>query len=308
MVKCPLEQVIGGSFRQFLSDDERAKLRPLLRRPGKSGSKIQVTLKAGDGSQVPAQISIRPLARNGSKQPVVGMVVTDTTEARRKEELLRALSHRLVEVQEAERGRVAIELHDHITQLLCGIVVRCQILVEKLPTCDGSLKTEGIELRTMLGKAAEEVERISRDLRPSVLTELGLVAILRETTEEFAARTGVSLTLDCVRLFARLSADTELTLYRILQEALKNVEKHARARHISVSLRREGAFVQLVIRDDGIGFDADDYQARQKGKGRFGLLSMRERANYAGGAIKITSDRRAGTEIEVRIPVPAPRR
>jgi signal transduction histidine kinase len=85
---------------------------------------------------------------------------------------------------------------------------------------------------------------------------------------------------------------------------LENVEKHARARHITVCLSQQGAFVQLVIKDDGIGFDPEHYPARRKGKGGLGLLGMRERAAYVGGVLKIKSVRRAGTEIEVRIPLP----
>src|SRR5438874_5924557 len=98
-----------------------------------------------------------------------------------------------------------------------------------------------MKLRDMLGQTAEEVERISRNLRPSVLDELGLAAVLRDTGAEFAERTGVSVKLACVQLRARLPADIELTLYRILQEALKNVEKHAHARHVSVHLTQRGA-------------------------------------------------------------------
>ena len=94
-----------------------------------------------------------------------------------------------------------------------------------------------------------------------------------------------------------------MTLYRILQEALRNVEKHARARHVTVRLRLR-TFVQLTINDDGIGFDADHHEARRKGKGVLGLLSMRERATYVGGAFTVKSGPRAGTEIEVRIPLP----
>jgi len=130
MVKCPLAQVMGGSFRRFLSAEDRATLRPLLTRPDTSGSKIQVLLKAGDGSHMPVQISIRPLAKNGLGRATVCMVVTDMTESRRTEELLRALTHRVVQAQEAERGRVALELHDNITQLLCAVLVRSQMLAD----------------------------------------------------------------------------------------------------------------------------------------------------------------------------------
>jgi two-component system NarL family sensor kinase len=300
MVKCPLEQVTGGSFRRFISAEDRALLRPLIKRADKSGSKIQMLLKASDGSQMPVQISIRLLAKNGFKHAPVGLVVTDMTEARRNEEMLRALTHRVVQVQETERGRVALELHDDITQLLIAVLFRSQALADKLSARDGPAKKEAMKLREMLGQAAKEVERISRNLRPSVLDQLGLVAVLRDTSTEFAHRTGVPVKLACVQLVARLPADTELALYRILQEALKNVEKHARAHHVTVHLTQQGAFIQLAIHDDGVGFD---HPARQKGKGGLGLLGMRERATYVGGTLKIKSVRRAGTEIEVRIPL-----
>jgi len=305
MVKCPLEQVIGSSFRGFLSAEDRAVLRPIMKHADKSGSKIQVLLIGVDGSQMPAQISIRPLARNGFNRATIGMVVTDLTEARHNEQMLRVLSQRLVQTQEAERGRVALELHDHVTQMLCAILVRSQALADKFSAREGPSKKEAMKLRELLGQTAEEVERISRDLRPSVLDELGLVLVLRNTSAEFARRTGVSVKLACAQLTARLPADTELTLYRILQEALRNVEKHARARHVTVRLRQQGAFVQLAINDDGIGFDPDHHPARRKGKGGVGLLSMRERATYVGGVLKVKSDRRIGTEIDVRIPLPA---
>ena len=308
MVKCPLEQVTGSSLRRFLSAADRATLRPLVKRAAKAGSKLQVHLHAGDGSQLPVQISLRSLAREGANRATIGLVVTDMTAARRTEELLRTLTQRVVQAQEAERRHVALELHDHITQLVCATLVRSQTLANQLSAHEAALKQEAITLREMLGQTAEEVERISRGLRPSVLEELGLAVVLRATTKEFAERTGVSVKLTCVPLPARLPADTELTLYRILQEALKNVEQQARARHVTVKLTKPDAVVQLVIHDDGIGFDPEQQSTRRKGKGGFGLLSMRERAIYSGGALKVKSVRRAGlakagTAIEVRIPL-----
>jgi two-component system NarL family sensor kinase len=303
MVKCPLEQVIGGSLSRFLSTEDRAALRPLLKRTAKTGCKILSYLTVGDGSQMPVQISIRPLAKDGAAAAAVALVVTDLTEARRSEERLRELSHRLVRAQETERRHVALELHDNITQLLCAVLVRSQTLADKLSPRDGPSKREAIKLRGLLGQTAEEVERISRNLRPSVLDELGLVAVLRDTTAEFAHRTGMSLKLACAQLAARLPADTELTLYRILQEALKNVEQHARASHVMVCLRQPDGRIELVIKDDGIGFHPDQRPSGRNGRGGVGLLSMRERAAYAGGELKVKSGRRTGTEIKVNIPL-----
>jgi PAS domain S-box-containing protein len=304
MVKCPLEQVTGGYFRRFLSAEDRATLRTLMKRAKKSGSKIQVLLNAGDGSQTPVQISSRPLAKNAFKSATIGMVVTDLTEARRTEELLRSLTHRMVQVQEAERGRVALELHDTITQMLCAVLVRSQVLADKLPARNRPAKGEAIKLHKIIGRTVEEVERISHNLRPSILDHLGLVAGLHDTSTEFANRTGVPVRMVCVQLTGRLPADTELALYRILQETLNNVEKHARASNVTVHLTKEGDFVQLTIKDNGMGFDPDYHPARRRGKGGFGLLGMRERATYVGGVLKVKSNRRAGTEIEIRVPLP----
>jgi signal transduction histidine kinase len=114
----------------------------------------------------------------------------------------------------------------------------------------------------------------------------------------------VSLKLACKPLTARLPAEVELAFYRILQKALENVEKHAHARHVTVQLTKQGDILQLTIKDDGIGFDPDQPPARRKKKRNFGLLRMSERATYVGGTLKVKSVRRAGTEIEVRIPLP----
>jgi len=306
MVQCPLEQVIGSSFRRFLSVEDQATLRPHMKRAAKTGTKLQLLLKAVDGSLVPVQISVWELATDASDHLTIGMVVTDMTEVRRTEELLRALTHRVVQVQEAERGRVALELHDHITQLFCAILFSSQALVDKLSAKEKSAKLEAAKLRKLLIQTAEEVERIARSLSPSALEHLGLVAVLRDTSTEFATRTGLAVNLDCGQFTARLSADAELAIYRVLQESLHNVELHARARHVTVRLRQKGGFVELAIFDDGIGFDASQHAVRRKGKGVLGLLGMRERAALVGGVLTVKSGLHAGTEVVMSIPLPPP--
>ncbi len=304
MVKCPLEQVIGSSLGRFHSAADRAAIQPLLKRTDKSGSKIQVLLNAGDGSQLPAQISIRPLAKNASSSAAIGMVVTDITEARRNEEMLRALTHRVLQVQEAERGHVVLDLHDNITQPLCAVLAHSQALVNRLSSGHGPAKSEAQKLHILLSQAVEDVERISRYLYPSVLEHLGLHAVLRATKTEFSKRTGVPVKLVCGELTVRIPLVIEMALFRIFQEALTNVEKHARARHVTVRLRRQRNFIQLVIHDDGIGFDFDHCQTHPNGNHGLGLLGMRERANFVGGTLRVKSASRAGTEIDVRIPLP----
>ncbi len=303
MIQSPLEQVTGSSFRRFLSAADQAILRPLMKKSAKTGSKMQVMLHAGDGSLLPVQISVREMVKDGSGRVTIGMVVTDMTEARRTEELLRALTQRVVQVQEAERGRVALELHDNITQLICAVVFRSQALADSLSASDGSAKAAAIKLSAMLGHTAEEVERISRHLRPSLLDQLGLVAVLHATSTEFTARTGVAVKLIGTKSGERLPVDTELALYRIFQQALMNVETHAQAKHVTVTLTLRTSSVRLTIKDDGRGFDTEKLPTRRKGNGGLGLLSMRERAAYVGGTFTINSVRRVGTKIEVSIPV-----
>lgn len=304
MVKCPLEQVQGSSLRRFLSPEDRAKLRPLMKRAAKSGSKIHVQLHASDGSLIPALLSIKELAHAGSQAAIIGMVVTDMTEVHRTEELLRTLTHRVVQAQEAERRLVALELHDNITQHLCAILARWQVVAKQRLVPSRAARGEMLQLSAMLGQTIEEVQRIAHHLRPSVLDYLGLVPALRTTCTEFADRTGVPLKLACVELITRLPAEAELSLYRILQNALENVEQHARARHVTVDLTKPGRLVQLRIKDDGIGFDPSQPTGQREEECDFGLLRMRERATYVGGVLLVKSARGAGTEIVVSISLP----
>jgi two-component system, NarL family, sensor kinase len=304
MVKCPLKQVIGSSFRRFLSPADRAAFKSHLKNDGRSGSKLQMVLLASDGSQMPVQVSIRSTKGNGSNGATFGIVVTDLTEFRNAEGLMRELTHRVVQVQEDERGRVALELHDGITQLLCAIVFRSQALVGSLSAQEGPAVEEAMKLRDMAGRTVEEVGRVAHNLRPNVLDQLGLVAAMRDAGTEFADRTGVSVKMACAPMSARLSSANELTLYRIFQEALRNVEKHSGARSIAVNLTMPDLFVQLQIKDDGVGFDPEKPPVGRKGRGSLGLFGMRERVSHAGGALELTSTRDGGTEIKVRIPLP----
>lgn len=305
MVKCPLERVTGSSFRRFLSESDRKLFRPLVRRASKSGRKLQVVLIADDGSLLPAQISIRRLTPGEPNKLTVSLVVTDLTEPHRAEELLRALTHRIVQAQEIERERVARELHDNITQLLCAVLFRSQALVESMPGRDSPARRAAKRLHAMLGETAGEVERISRDLRPNVLDQLGLVAAIQSSSRRFEERTGVPVRLVGMRLPSPLPVNIDLALYRILQEALKNVEKHSRARHVTVKLSQKDEVVQLSVRDDGAGFDTRHHEARRDRMVVLGLLGMRERAAAAGGGLTVRSAPRAGTEITARIPVVA---
>ncbi len=177
------------------------------------------------------------------------------TEARQNEAMLRELTHQLVQAQETERGRVANDLRVNITQLLYVILGRCEALAEKLPEGDTSAFGDTTKINEMLRKTAEEVEHIWRSVWSHELEKRGLVTALEKTNAEFVERTGVLLQMDCSALDERLPAEAELALYRIHQRALHNIERHAHARHVTVRLTKQDGFIQLTIKDDGIGFD-----------------------------------------------------
>ena len=305
LVRAPLEQVTGTSFRRFLSAADLTALRALLKQNAKAGLKIQVQLIAADATTIPAQISVHRLVDPASDLVTLGMVVTDMTEARHNEERLRALANRVEQVQEAERGSVALDLHDNITQMLCAVLFRSQTLADSLAGHDDPSREEAVALRELLGQTSTEVERISRNLRPGVLENLGLAAAFESVCTEFSRRTGVRHRLTCRPVNTQLSPEAELALYRILQEALRNVERHSRASHVIVRLSELSDGVQLSIRDDGIGFDPTQRSFPRRGMIDLGLLGMRERANHVGGTFQINTAPRAGTKIVTLIPFPS---
>jgi len=303
LVARPLELVIGSAFHRFLSGSDRVTLATLLKRVGRRGAKAEVVLQTGDGAGVPVRISICPFGPDHANGTDLCLVVTDMTEARRNEGVLRDLTHRLMQSQETERGRVANDLRVNITQLLYVILGRSEALMEKVPAGDGSAIGVRTTINEMLRKTAEEVDRIWRGLWSHELEKLGLVSALEKAGAEFMERTGVSIQMDCPPLAELLPPEAKLAFYRILQNALNNVEQHARARHVNVRLTQPGTCVQLAIQDDGIGFKPDKNLAKQVEKGGFGLIQMRERAAYVGGVLSVKSAPRAGTEIAVSIPL-----
>lgn len=220
---------------------------------------------------------------------------------RTSEKQLRTLANWAVQAQENERAGLALTLHDNITQLLCGIQVRTHTLLDQMPSSEVPAKREAAKLRDLVCNAAEEVESISRNLRPGVLAILGLAAVLRDMVSEFAEQTGVAVQLDCASLTGRLSDAVELALYRIVQIALDNVAKHARARQVAVCLEQSETFIRITIKDDGIGFESSLLADGKETIG-LGLVMMRERAAYVGGTFTVKSAKHAGTELEVRVP------
>jgi PAS domain S-box-containing protein len=301
MVKCPLEQVTGSSFRRFLSITDRAILRQLMKRAAKSGSKIQISLQLGDGSQLPVQISIRELAGNNFNQLTIGMVVTDMTEARRSEEVLRNLTHRLMQAQEEEQKRISRELHDVIAQTLTGINIRLATLNKQ-----AALSTKGFDrniarTQRLVEKSVGIVQQFARELRPTVLDDLGLIPALHSFAKLFSKRTRIHVALKIFGGVEQLDIAKRTILFRVAQEALNNVARHAKASSVELSIQKLADGVAMHIKDNGKSFQMERV-LNAKGRIRLGLLGMRERVEMVGGTFCVESAPGKGTTIEVTIP------
>jgi PAS domain S-box-containing protein len=303
MVGRPLRRVLGRSLRRFLADADQKALVRALRLVSRPLPTLQVLLLAPDGSQVPAQVSIRRLARTGAGSAGFSMVVTDMREARRSERTLRRLSHSLLRAQETDRRRLALELHDRAAQNLGSLLIHLRVLAKHLPARPRSVHREVVAIRALATRTATVVESISRNLRPGVLEILGLVPALQVVTTEFAKRTGLPARLACAGVPGRLSPEVELVLYRVLEEALLNVEQHANASNVTVRLSTQGSAVVLSIQDDGVGCNPVFDRPRRRTKGGIGLIGLRERVAYVGGTLEIKSTRGAGTRVTARIPL-----
>jgi signal transduction histidine kinase len=211
------------------------------------------------------------------------------------ERIARDALRRVVEAQEAERRRLARELHDETGQALTSILLRLKGLEEEL-RAENSHADVG-DLRELVVSTLQDVRRLAVELRPSALDDFGLAAALERLTESFAEQSKIPVDFQSVLPPQRLPEEVETALYRIVQESLTNVVKHAHATRVSVLLTRKDGSVAAVVEDDGCGFDAaavrDD---------RFGLVGMRERIVSLGGRLEIESGE-GGTTVAAEVPV-----
>lgn len=217
---------------------------------------------------------------------------------------LQALSIKLLEAQETERRFLAHELHDEVGQALTAIKINLHRLERWVTSTQASEPLE--DCLALVDDTLQQVRNISLDLRPSMLDDLGLVPTLRWYINRHAKRTGLRETLTCEALAQRLPTATETACFRIVQEALTNIARHAQAQIVSVTLVQANHTLHLTIQDDGVGFD-QNHLSRAKAKGTsLGILGMEERGTLIGGQLSISSTPGQGTRIALQVPLAAP--
>lgn len=224
-------------------------------------------------------------------------------EARAYHQRIRDMSSQVLTAHEAERKRIARELHDDTAQALTSILVRLRLLERSSEEHEVLRNAE--ELRALTSVALDSVRRMAMDLRPAALDDLGLVPAIEAYAERYSRNWQVKASVEVKGVRRRLPPDVELVLYRVAQEALTNVAKHAAATTADVLLARRRNEVALSVEDDGAGFEIEDVE-RTPGEG-LGLFGMRERLALVSGELQIESAVGSGTKVTARVPLAARR-
>jgi PAS domain S-box-containing protein len=298
------EEIVGHSFTEFIASEHIKQVRNYFcgKIATRGQTSYEVDVIAKDGRRVPVEVSSRAIYENGVIVGVQG-TARDITERKQAQDALQMFSRQLIEAQEEERRRIARELHDQIGQVLTAVKMNLHTVQR---VCNGT--DEGAHIKDNI-EAVDEALRLVRDLsvdlRPPLLDDLGLVTALRWYVDRYAKRTGIAaeVIVELKDPNERFSREVETACFRIAQEALTNVVRHARATDALVSLRKEDAVLILSVKDDGIGFDHEALQRRAPRAATLGLLGMQERAHAAGGVLEIHSRVSKGTEIRLELPL-----
>jgi signal transduction histidine kinase len=308
----PLQRLVVPAERPVLERLMRAELRRLERpgrpeRPGRDRAH-EFTLGTGAKAVRPVAIALSALPL-GTYQGITGStsrdygvlmaIVTDLTRPKAEEATRAELLGRLISAEDDERRRIALELHDETGQSLTALLVGLRSIAE-MPAAS-EVHSAALRLRAIARRMMDDLGRLVRGLHPAVLDDKGLAAAAKGFLSDYANSFGTRIRLATRGLDSpRLSPLVAATAYRILQEALTNVARHARATTIDVSMRRNRGAIEVSVRDDGIGFDAAGMPGAAA---RLGLRGMRERVMLLGGSLELESGAGNGTLIRVRIPV-----
>lgn len=279
----------------------------LLHEEDQSGTIFEAQQRRKDGSTFPAEISLRLLQVEGEK--LFQEIIRDITERKQNEEALqesaknlRILASQLLRAQEDERKRISRELHDELGHALLTLKLQMEAVGEQLLPRQASLKKEMKKILGFMDSSIEGVRRLYHDLSPGDLEDLGLTTALRSLVEDFAElQKHITWTVKMDPLDGLFAMPAQTVIYRVVQEALTNIGKHAKPHHVSLEIRRNDHAVSFVIEDDGAGFERRKIALEKK---TVGLLAMEERVKILGGTFELWSQENRGTRITISIPIP----
>jgi len=298
------DEIVGHNFEEFIAQEHvnfvRKRFCAKLAQQGETSYEVDVIAK--DGRRVPVEVSSRAIYDNGQLVGVQGMA-RDITERKLAQDALQMFSRQLIEAQEEERRRIARELHDQIGQILTAVKMNLHTVRQFSHGSEAAhYVKDNIEA---VDEALRLVRDLSIDLRPPVLDDLGLDTALRWYVDRYTQRTGLSVDVvsELPDRNERFSRDLETACFRIAQEALTNVIRHASASQVVVQLMKSANTLTLIVKDNGVGFDLKSLRMRSPRAATLGLISMQERAHAAGGTLEIESRRTKGTRIRFIVPL-----
>ena len=298
------DEILGRNFADFIADQDVERVRDcLFSKLAKSGeTTYEVVVIAKDRRRVPVEVSSRAIYEKGVIVGVQG-TARDITERKQTQDTLRMFSRQLIEAQEDERRRISRDLHDQIGQALTAVKLNLHSVQRVCAEPEAShCIRDNIDA---VDEALRLVRDLSVDLRPPLLDDLGLATALCWYLDRYARRSGLAaeVTIEMPNQNERFSRELETACFRIAQEALTNVARHARARHVSLQLTRKETSLEMIIKDDGVGFDLAALCKRAPRAATLGLLGMQERAHAGGGQVHIHSAPSHGTEIRFTVPL-----
>jgi PAS domain S-box-containing protein len=288
---------IGKNFLRLVHPDDRARAAAVIRGllAGLTPDVFELGLLAKSGAVIPGEVIATPLVRDDRIAGILG-VARDVTDRK----LAKKALHHLNQALEEEVKRIAHALHDEAGQLLASVHIGLAEVVRDLPAHSAQRLHD---VRGLLDKIEEQLRHLSHELRPTILDDLGLRPALEFLADGVSRRTGLQIVVDG-STDVRLPTSTETAVYRVVQEALTNVTKHARAKRVTIMIERSGPCVRWILRDDGVGFDVPTVLGRRGSRG-LGLIGIQERLHGIGGTLEITSTPRGGTQLLISIPVEA---
>jgi len=309
--RCPAADAIGAPLERFIPERFRTVHHTHIARFAATGittrmmgAKLELFGLRADGEEFPIDASISQVAVDGKKFFTV--ILRDITDRRRAQtalersyEELRNLSGAMHEVREAERLRIARELHDELAQWLTAIKMDVSWLSSRMPHDQVQLFDKVEKMKGLVDTTVASVRRIAADLRPVMLDDLGLAPALEHLLHDLSQRSGLIVGLNTDESLPDFREPLSSSLYRMAQEALTNVVRHAEASEARVEMRIEGDDLVLTVRDNGKGFDPEIAEKKKS----FGIMGIRERAHTLGGRASIARLEAGGTLVEVVVPI-----
>lgn len=311
MLGLPRDEIIGRAAFDFLDrENQQTLIEQIAKREEGLTDSYELNFTNRNGRKIHALMSPKPIYDSSGQVRGAFAIVTDITERkhmetalRESERKLRVLSGHLMTAQETEREHIARELHDELGQDLAVLKYQMRFIEKRLRKDQKPLKEACLDMLQHIDQLVENVRRISRNLGLHNLQHLGLTASLRKVAEDFGKRCMIPIELDTINIDNLMSQEAATNLYRIFQETLTNIGKHARATQVTIKVTENHGILCFSVVDNGVGFNVPETKTEFSKTSGMGLTTMEERAKMVGGSLEIKSGKGEGTFVSLSIPL-----